>query len=53
MAFDVAEGEGVVAGGLLVYIGRLRGNERKECSRTRGTNYVFGFEEKSSEQAAV
>jgi hypothetical protein len=38
MAFDVAEGEGVVAGGLLVIVWRERGKEGKMCSRTRRTN---------------
>jgi hypothetical protein len=41
MAFDVAEGEGVVAGGLLVNVRREKGKERKRAeksSRTRRTN---------------
>ena len=38
MTFDVAEGEGVVAGGLLVNVRRERGKEGRRCSRTRRTN---------------
>jgi hypothetical protein len=38
MAFDVAEGEGVVAGALLVNIRRERGKAGKRCSGTRRTN---------------
>jgi hypothetical protein len=38
MALDVAEGEGVVARGLLVNVQRERGKAGKRCSGTRRTN---------------